>query len=121
MVLDLIADFSEMKKEDIVIGLDGCGVPVFGMPLDKIALCYLNLVRPARMSSEVHREAAEHITRAMAAYPEMLFGDSFFATELSFFTGYETINCHVIKAGETVPVFQLHMDASDRAAAFYRS
>ena len=171
MVLDLIADFSEIKKEDIVIGLDGCGVPVFGMPLDKIALCYLNLVRPARMPSEAHREAAERITRAMAAYPEMLFGSGFFATELirvtngriigkigadgvfafacedqplaaavkiedgsvpmvpivvmevlkqldllteqetaelSSFSRYETINCHGIKAGETVPVFRLH-------------
>ncbi|MDI3534784.1 MAG: hypothetical protein PWQ82_1149 [Thermosediminibacterales bacterium] len=73
MMLKAVADMAEMKPEDIVLAVDGCGVPVFGMPLNKMALCYAKLSDPSGLG-EKRREAATKITTAMTSYPKMVGG-----------------------------------------------
>lgn len=82
-ILDNIADFTGYPRERIVIGLDGCGVPVFAMPLPAMARAYLNLVHPELFPDDRHAASSARIVDAMATYPEMLFGNGFIATELT--------------------------------------
>ncbi len=78
LILNTVAAYTEMNKEEIIIGTDGCGVPVFGMPLYNMALGYYNLLNPQIMEEKA--EAAGEIVRALAAYPEMIAGRGEFCT-----------------------------------------
>lgn len=76
-----VADMAGMKPEEIIIGTDGCGVPVFGLPLDRLALAFAKLSDPSGLP-EKRRETVETITSAMIAHPEMVAGTNRFCTEL---------------------------------------
>lgn len=80
-ILETVASYTGMLKEDIILGIDGCGVPVFAMPLYNMALGYLNLLNPDRLG-EKRAMAARQIVAAMAQYPEMVAGNGEFCTEL---------------------------------------
>src|SRR5258708_9699141 len=41
-----VAEFSDIPPDQIAIGVDGCGVPVFGMTVRAMALMYARLVAP---------------------------------------------------------------------------
>jgi L-asparaginase II len=48
--------------ENVVVGVDGCGVPVHGMPLRAMATCFARLAEPERLG-----ELASHAGRAVEA------------------------------------------------------
>ena len=73
-----VAEMCNYPKEKINIGIDGCGVPVFGMPLINMALGYANLVTC---------DANKEVVNAMISFPEMVFGPAQFDTELMNLTG----------------------------------
>ena len=80
--LDAISEISEVAKDEIGIGVDGCSVPVFYLPLRAMALCYAKLASPDRLPSK-YREAARKVVEVMTAYPEMVGGQGgSFTTEL---------------------------------------
>jgi len=81
-ILETVAEYCEMKKDEILIGVDGCGVPVFAMPLVNMAKAYLNLCNPLDRLPENKAKAAVRITEAMSQYPEMVAGNGQFCTEL---------------------------------------
>jgi L-asparaginase II len=60
--------------EDPVIGVDGCGVPVFGMPLRAMAYGYARLIDPRGLPSE-RAQACRRVTAAMRAHPGMVSGE----------------------------------------------
>lgn len=62
-------------------GIDGCGIPVFGIPLEKLARGMARLADPRGLSEE-RRAAAERIRRAVAAEPFMVAGTGGFCTEV---------------------------------------
>jgi L-asparaginase II len=62
-------------------GIDGCGIPVIGIPLEKLALGMARLADPAKLGEE-RRAAAERIRRAVAAEPFMVAGTGRFCTEM---------------------------------------
>ncbi len=71
-----ISQFSAIPIEDIAIGTDGCGVPVFGITVKAMALMYARLVYPpADFDNEV-RDACARIVSAMTTYPELIGGSS---------------------------------------------
>ena len=80
-ILDLIADFTEMDKESIKIGIDGCGVPVHAMPIKNMAKAYMKLANPSHVE-EKHAAAIKKIAMAMTGYPEMIAGTNSFDSEL---------------------------------------
>jgi L-asparaginase II len=90
-ILDVIASFVNMNKDDIVIGIDGCGVPVFGLPLAKLALAYAKLGatgttgkgmgKRTQVSSEFDL-ASQRVIRAITANPEMIAGTERYDTAL---------------------------------------
>ena len=69
-----ISTVSEYPVDDIVVGADGCGVPVFAVPLYNIALSYLNLACPERLKDEKLAECIRRGTSYMNDYPEMISG-----------------------------------------------
>ncbi len=69
-----VAQFSDVPLDQIVIGTDGCGVPVFGISVRAMALMYARLVSPPADFEEHTRDAAKRIVRAMISFPEMIGG-----------------------------------------------
>ncbi|MBI4259909.1 MAG: asparaginase [Actinobacteria bacterium] len=58
---------------EVAVGVDGCGVPVFGMPLSRMTLLFARLVRPEGLPKGL-RPHAERAVRAMLAEPYMVAG-----------------------------------------------
>jgi L-asparaginase II len=69
-----IEQFSDVPMEDIAVGVDGCGVPVFGITVRAMALMYARLVAPPEEWDHETREACRRIVSAMTSYPEMVGG-----------------------------------------------
>ncbi|HYX27176.1 MAG TPA: asparaginase [Pyrinomonadaceae bacterium] len=74
MILQTVSDFSGVPVGDIAIGIDGCGVPVFGISVQAMALMYARLVSPPSSMSGETRAACKRIVKAMAAFPTMIGG-----------------------------------------------
>jgi L-asparaginase II len=72
LILDTVSRFSAAHLSDIAIGVDGCGVPVFGISVRAMALMYARLVIYDYMSETMI--ACERIVQAMINYPEMVGG-----------------------------------------------
>jgi L-asparaginase II len=72
----IISDFSGIAIEDIAIGVDGCGVPVFGITVKAMALMYARLVSPPAEFDDRTRNACARIVSAMTTYPELIGGTS---------------------------------------------
>jgi L-asparaginase II len=84
-VADCISILTEFPKEKIGIGLDGCGVPVFAVPLYNMALSFRNLACPHLIKSgdDALREAAARMGTAMNANPFMIRGTGSVCTALN--------------------------------------
>jgi L-asparaginase II len=73
-ILRAVSKFSGLPVGEIVVGTDGCGVPVFGMPVRAMALMYARLASPPTDFDSETRRACERITAAMTGRPEMVGG-----------------------------------------------
>ena len=80
-ILDYIAFMTDYPRKDILIGIDGCGVPVHGLPLYNMSLAYARLARPQGLG-EAREESCTRVARAMIANPEMVSGTDGFCTKL---------------------------------------
>ncbi|UOR11516.1 asparaginase [Halobacillus amylolyticus] len=79
-ILNAMAGAADYPKGKIAIGLDGCGVPVFGLPLHKLAHTFARLARP-EVFDEKRADAVGRITVAMTSHPEMVAGTNRFCTD----------------------------------------
>lgn len=73
-VLCAVSQFSGSHADEIVLGTDGCGVPVFGLPVRAMALMYARLSAPPLGFDAGTREACARLSAAMNAYPELVGG-----------------------------------------------
>ncbi|MEK4714778.1 asparaginase [Sporosarcina sp. FSL K6-5500] len=80
--LAAMADMANYPKKDFGIGIDGCGFPVYAMPLQNIAQAYLKLACPDLIQQREMREAVVKITRYMNAHPEMIASHDFICSVL---------------------------------------
>ncbi len=80
-ILAVVSELCEVPVGDIAIGVDGCGVPVFGVPLARLAMAYARFTRPVGVSSQ-RAEAMSRIAQAMMRYPELVAGTDRFCTTL---------------------------------------
>ena len=69
-----ISRFCGIAIENIAVGTDGCGVPVFGITVKAMALMYARLVAMPGDFEEQTRNATARIVSAMTTYPEMIGG-----------------------------------------------
>jgi L-asparaginase II len=72
----IVSLFSGVPIEDIAVGTDGCGVPVFGITVRAMALMYARLVAPPPDFSGDIRNACTRIVSGMTKYPELIGGTS---------------------------------------------
>jgi L-asparaginase II len=72
----IISQFSGVPQEDLAIGVDGCGVPVFGITLKAMALAYVRLISPPPTFEKPVRDACARIVKAMTTFPELIGGTS---------------------------------------------
>ncbi|MDQ3907640.1 MAG: asparaginase [Acidobacteriota bacterium] len=73
-ILRAVSQFSGLPESEIAVAVDGCGVPVFGMPVRVMALMYARLVAPPAEFEAATRQAAARIAAAMTCAPEMVGG-----------------------------------------------
>jgi len=69
-----VAEFSGIPIEDLSVGIDGCGVPVFGVTVKAMALAYARLVSPPSGFDQATKNACKRIVKAMSDYPELIGG-----------------------------------------------
>jgi L-asparaginase II len=74
LILKAVSDFSGVAIENVAIGIDGCGVPVFGISVRAMALMYARLVAPPPSLPAEVRAACRRIVAAMIKFPEMIGG-----------------------------------------------
>jgi L-asparaginase II len=72
----VVSQFSGVPIEDIAVGIDGCGVPVYGITVKTMALMYARLVSPPADFDDNTREACRRIVSAMTNCPELIGGTS---------------------------------------------
>ncbi|USB32613.1 asparaginase [Paenibacillus sp. YPG26] len=73
-ILTTLAVLAELPRESIGLGTDGCGFPVFALPLSSLAKAYLKLACPDQIQDTATREAVVQITAAMNAHPVLVGG-----------------------------------------------
>jgi L-asparaginase II len=102
------------------IGIDGCGVPVFGVPLSAMATMFARLSRPSRLGAL--EATADRAVRAMRAHPFLVAGTRRTDTELMSRApgviskgGAEALHCAAI-LGPGLGVAVKIADGGDRAA-----
>lgn len=76
-----LADLSGYAAENIRIGIDGCGVPVFAMPIRHMAQTFSKLARPDGEADD-RAKALSRLRDAMMAYPHMIAGTRRFDSDL---------------------------------------
>ena len=69
-----VAMASKMPEDKLEIGIDGCGVPVFYLPIYNMALAYARLSTPAKGDWNEYETAATKIRNAMSKYPQVISG-----------------------------------------------
>ena len=76
--LNEVANWSGVSVDDMPIAVDGCGVTVMALPLDRMALAYARWGRAISAGDELPRRTAE----AIRAHPHLLGGTDRFDTVL---------------------------------------
>ena len=69
----MIGDLCDVAPESIVLGTDGCGVPVHALPLRNFAMGIARLAKPECLEGP-RADYARRITAAMRKYPLMMSG-----------------------------------------------
>ncbi len=90
IMLKTLAGFTDLVPNEIILGTDGCGVPVFGMSLEKMALAFARLVRPVDFKT-ARKKACDQICQAMRRHPVIVAGEGCFTTDLILRTGGKII------------------------------
>lgn len=85
-VLGIVARMSGVPADSILLGIDGCGVPVHGLPVQAMARSFARLTTPEDLSPE-YASACRTIVTAMNEHPEMIAGTNGFCTEFLKHTG----------------------------------
>ncbi|MBU4278334.1 MAG: asparaginase [Proteobacteria bacterium] len=83
LILDTVALMSGYPKEQIGIGVDGCGAPVFRVPLVAMAGAYARLAAPEQAGLEPKLvEAVKELMAVCLEHPEMIAGTGRICTRI---------------------------------------
>ncbi|MGZ4123423.1 MAG: asparaginase [Tumebacillaceae bacterium] len=81
-ILEAVADITCYPKEQIRMGIDGCGLPVHEVPLYNLAWGFARMAKPEVLGNQVRTDAVKRILDAMIAAPEMVGGKNRYCTDL---------------------------------------
>ncbi len=83
LIRQTVAEMCAYPAEQIGLGIDGCGVPVFRLPLVSLAGAYARLAEPQGAGLAPERAAAcSRLMAACLAHPEMIAGSDRLCTRL---------------------------------------
>jgi len=82
MIKKYIAYLSDYDEGKIRTGIDGCGAPVFAVPLKNMAIAYLKLSRPELIDNDQVREAVKKLTTVMNQENQIIAAQNFICTAL---------------------------------------
>jgi L-asparaginase II len=82
LILRTVAECCGVPVASILLGVDGCSVPVFGLPLAAMALGYARIATAMSTGGDARGMALQRIGRAMAAEPVVVEGTGRLATDL---------------------------------------
>ncbi len=86
--LELLARLAGVEADDVEVGVDGCGLPAYRLPVVAAARLYAALADPAAAGVEPdYRAWLERIAAAIAAHPRLVAGPGRFTTDLIDATG----------------------------------
>jgi L-asparaginase II len=80
-ILQTFAEMCSLEPREVVVGVDGCSVPTFAVPLQSAALAFARLADPSRLPA-LRADALRTIYSAMTTHPEMVRGPGDFDTEI---------------------------------------
>ena len=80
-ILDTLAEICTLPVDQVELGIDGCSVPNFALPLFNAALGFARLCDPRGTQTE-RAAACRRITQSMMANPVMVAGSERFDTRL---------------------------------------
>lgn len=81
-IAQTIASMCQVDPLQLITAVDGCGVPVFGMPIHQLALGFARLGTPPTSFHEDRRNACHTIINALQQCPLLLAGTDRFDTDL---------------------------------------
>lgn len=81
-ILSHLVSLAEVDEENIRRGMDGCGAPVYGVPIKNMAISYLKFVAPELIQDEEVAKAVTAIGDVMNAHPEIVASHNFICTAL---------------------------------------
>lgn len=87
LLLQTVAECCRVEPTAVRLGVDGCSLPVFGIPLTDMAVGYARLARAIAQGGDRRDQALQRIGRAMAAHPIVVEGEGRLASDLMAATG----------------------------------
>jgi len=81
-IVQTLAYFAEVPEASIPQGIDGCGLPIFALPLHKIAYSFLKLACTDLIDDADTRDAAARMARLMNEYPDTIADTKFVCSAL---------------------------------------
>ena len=84
LILQTIAEITEVPAAEITVAIDGCGAPVFYVPLARIALAYAKFAAAAAGTLPAGNltDAMATLARACLANPRLIAGDGRLCTDI---------------------------------------
>jgi len=79
LVRDTLTMLTGWRLSGAPCGIDGCGIPVYAMPLQAIATGMMKLAVPERLDPAA-ADSARRIVKAMSAHPHLVAGRARFCT-----------------------------------------
>lgn len=76
-ILRTVAALSQYPREQVGLGVDGCGVPVFAVPMKHIAIAFKNLACPDCIQDAQLQTAAKTFVPRIHRYPHMMRGTGY--------------------------------------------
>jgi L-asparaginase II len=80
-ILQTFAEMCGLEPEQVVVGIDGCSVPTFAVPLKAAATAYARLMDPSALDPG-RAEACRGVVTAMTSHPYMVAGPDRFDTRI---------------------------------------
>lgn len=80
-ITETIAELAQIEVDDMAIGVDGCGVPVFGLSIEQLALAYSRYGNGQYVSDQ-RAHACRRIVAALREEPFYFAGSERFDTRL---------------------------------------
>lgn len=81
----VVSMFTDTPYEDIRLGYDGCGVPVFATPGYGLAKSYLRMAIPELLPDKSMTAVATRMGKLMSEYPHLMRGRQYICTVMNTF------------------------------------